>query len=1183
MARHELVRPSRDGDQFHYHWAARQCLALLPGTSDLIAVSIEGASKDEGDGGAQDGDELIDVGLYYGTEEIKSARLVRYIQLKHSTRQALVPWTASGLQATILGFAQRYAELRERFSAPELEGKIRFEFTTSRPIAPTVREALEDLSSATSSRHPQLRQTLVAHTELDEALASEFFRLLSVEGGELELWTQRNLLANDINTYLAEADYDAPVQLKELVTRKATSEFANDPSIRKIDVLHALGVSESDLQPSPSLVVTPKNVLPREQEAELLAALLTAEHPLVIHADAGVGKSVLALRLSASMPLGSEAILYDCFGNGLYRNTLHFRHRHRDALVQIANELSARGLCHPLIPSSRADTKQYLRAFSGRLHQAIGLLRARDPRANLCVIIDAADNAEMAAEEQREPSFVRDLIRLVLPDGVRIAFTCRTHRQDRLAAPPDAHRIELSPFSLGETGLHLRGTYPDATDNDVAEFAFLSSSNPRVQALALETNVPIQDMLKALGPAPSTVDRAIGELLQRAVDKLKDRAGPIESSQIDLICQGLAVLRPLVPIAVLAQISGTPEGAVRSFALDLGRPLLVKGSSLHFVDEPSETWFRERYQPDAAGHAQFLDRLRPLARNSAYVASTLPLLLLAAERIKELVELALSTQDLPIGNPLERRDVELQRLLFALKACLLQGRHLDAAKLALKAGGEVAGETRQIKLIQENTHIAAALLAPDRIDEMVSRRIFSSTWMGSHHAYDAGLLSGRSEFFADATSQLRMALEWLRLWAGQSEDERQAMVDDEDRTELAMAHLRLRGAEAAADFLRRWRRRDFAFVAGKLLGQRLVDLGQYDQIDALAYAAGNDVWLVLGLAEAASSAGRSLPPEPLSRLVRLLADRRVLLDDATAWNEQRDILYAVRSAMAQAVRHRPQNAAMCAAILRRYLPAKPPSYLAQRFGSDRAPLLRAYALEAALRGHSLTLLDVAPDAVRKQLEEMAKHGRGQETDAFEREVGGLLPWFVLAAEIAVGQTPVDLNERIAATLKATASAESRDYQRHYNLRQTAALEWLQILRDTATLDAPSLSALRTWMGSKSEPLWTQTLTSLCRVAARTDGLADLSLEFASAAFASLDGSREDAESWAADYLSLARAILPTSPQEAAAHFDQSIEIASRIGDENWIAGLPCCILRRQPRAAIRRVPNPHIASLEQPN
>lgn len=39
----DLVRFSRDGDQFHYSWAARRCLKLL--SSDLLAVTIEAASS----------------------------------------------------------------------------------------------------------------------------------------------------------------------------------------------------------------------------------------------------------------------------------------------------------------------------------------------------------------------------------------------------------------------------------------------------------------------------------------------------------------------------------------------------------------------------------------------------------------------------------------------------------------------------------------------------------------------------------------------------------------------------------------------------------------------------------------------------------------------------------------------------------------------------------------------------------------------------------------------------------------------------------------------------------------------------------------------------------------------------------------------------------------------------------
>jgi hypothetical protein len=115
MSDSELVRSSRDGDQFHYLWAAQRCLGLLSLSSDLVAVSIEGASSQEGgDGQTVDaGEEVIDVGEYYGSQELSTARLLKYMQLKHSTKHASEEWTISGLKKTLSGFAKRCVALKK--------------------------------------------------------------------------------------------------------------------------------------------------------------------------------------------------------------------------------------------------------------------------------------------------------------------------------------------------------------------------------------------------------------------------------------------------------------------------------------------------------------------------------------------------------------------------------------------------------------------------------------------------------------------------------------------------------------------------------------------------------------------------------------------------------------------------------------------------------------------------------------------------------------------------------------------------------------------------------------------------------------------------------------------------------------------------------------------------------------
>ncbi len=1153
MSAQRLVRASRDGDQFHYLWASRQCLKLLPGNSALVAVTVEGASTAEAaNDDLEEGDEMIDVGLYFGSEALDEARLIRYIQLKHSTLRTREPFTASGLKKTFKGFAERYVKLLERFSPVDVAQRILFKFTTNRPIDVRLKEALEDLASGSASRHPDISQMVVGYSGLSGEMVAQFFRLFVAVGGEDDLWEQRNLLHQNLLEYLPDADHDAPVQLKELVTRKATTEFESDPAIRKHDVLRALKTTEHCLQPAPCLIPDPSGTLPREQEQEIRQTVIAAKGPIVIHADGGVGKSVLAARLSASIPAGSQAVLYDCYGNGLYRNESQSRHRHRDALVQIAYELAAQGLCHPLIPTPHADAKQYMRAFVGRIAQAVGLLRARTPEAVLCLIIDAADNAEMAAREMHQTSsFVRDLIRTQLPDGVCLALTCRTHRIELLQAPLEAKKILLRPFNKNESAFHLRGFYPSASDTEVAEFAFLSSSNPRVQALALSRRLPLQEMLKQLGPEPITVDGAIAELLNSAIARLRYDAGHIESSQIDVICQALAVLRPLVPIGTIALLSRTSESAVRSFALDLGRALLVKGNSLHFLDEPTETWFRESFGPTAETLANFIELLRPLTSHSSYAAAALPQLLLQAGKLDELVELGLTGEGLPIENPLARRDVELQRLTFALKACLQQGRHMDAAKLALKAGGESAGEQRQNNLIQKNTDIAAVLMEPDRIEAIVSRRTFSSGWMGSHHAYDAGLLSGREEFAAEAASRLRMAVGWLGTWSQLSDDKREKeTVSISDITEIAMAKFRIYGAESAARFMRTWRPRYVAFEGGKHLAKRFIDLGQYDHLNGLAMGVRNDVWLFLGLAAEARSVGHLLPAAPLARSLRLLADRRVQLEECSKWNTEWAVLCAVRSAVEIALRVLPREPDVWAKILRRYLPATPPQDLTRRIGPNRESLLRAYALEAALRGHQLALIDVAPPEIREEVEKSGQHGRNDEVRVFQREVGGILAWFVISAEIACRRPASDLSETVSMAMKETEAAEARNYWQDKDLRQTAAVEWFRILRDAGVTSGSQIDAFMSWIASQEEPLSIATMISLCHSSARATGFEAIALKFGVDVYEALGSLREDVESHVNSYMNLARAILPVSSPEARIYFDRAVQIASRVGDEN---------------------------------
>lgn len=1155
MSYSDTVRYTRDGDQFHYYWAARQCLQLLPAGSQLVAVSIEGASAQETDGQKiEQGEEVIDVGLYFGHQEMAHATLVEYFQLKHSTKNPHEPWTVSGLKDTIAGFSKRYAKFCESYPPELVKQKVRFTFLTNRPVGSEVAQTIDDVANGRKPSDAETAKYLKKYAKESQDVPG-FFSLFRIRAGEPGLWEQRNLLTLDSYIFLSEPDADAAGQLKELVQRRATSAGKDNPTVVRHDVLSAFKVTELQLFPAPYEATEAASEFPRDQHEELLQAIRDTRSTLILHADGGVGKSVVARLLARSFAGTSTSLVYDCFGDGSYRRADKQRHRHADALVQIVNELAAKGLCLPVIPTRHIDVKLLMQAFVSRIEQAARLLRATDPHALLCIIIDAADNAVIAARERNELAFVRDLIRIDVPEGVRLVFTARTHRVEMLDATPETVQVELKPFSLAETARHLHQFYPNATEEEVEEFARFSSHNPRVQALAMAQQLSLLDMLRGLGPTPTTVERTLTDLLDKAIKRLKNDAGPVEASQVEALCQCLAVLRPLVPMSVLSHVSQCPPSAIRTFVTALGRPLLVKGDCVHFLDEPSESWFRDKFKPTGPQLVQLLARLTPLASDNGYAASVLPSMLLDAGKLDELAALALSTQGLPRHNPLERRDIELQRLTFALKACLKANRYAEAAKLALRAGGETAAETRQNELLRENAEVVSRLLSVSHIEDLVSRRTFHSTWLGSNQLYYACLLAGHDELIADARSRLRLAEDWLYAWSRRRSagDVDTDDVTHDDRAAFTLAILSVSGADDAARFLRRWRPLMLGFESGKRAARRLFDLSKPLAVDELFRAAKNNVWLMLGLASESEKVGHRLPAEPLARLIRLLGSPHLKLELDEPWDGRGGLVDAVSSTVVIARQVLPmQQTTLVAAVLKKFLPAHPPYGLVQRYGKVNEQMLKAYALYDHLADDKLTLKDLAPPPLAEHISIEGKALRHHhEAEQFCGDVGAIWPWYKLWAACVCDASPETFTASADEALTLLALIDSYRTGLRHALNAAAALVWLEALRDTATAGDRHWQRYRRWFDEVCGGMSAQTLTELCRACAQKTEHHALALELACEAFAHIEAMVEEhAEERVRQYVQLARAVLSVDKHEASAYFSRAIEIASRIGEEN---------------------------------
>ena len=74
---------SNAGDDFHFWWAATRALELIESGTDLRLLTLEGlASVDDAD----DAYETVDVGEYFGGDDVMTAYALVLSQLKYSSR-----------------------------------------------------------------------------------------------------------------------------------------------------------------------------------------------------------------------------------------------------------------------------------------------------------------------------------------------------------------------------------------------------------------------------------------------------------------------------------------------------------------------------------------------------------------------------------------------------------------------------------------------------------------------------------------------------------------------------------------------------------------------------------------------------------------------------------------------------------------------------------------------------------------------------------------------------------------------------------------------------------------------------------------------------------------------------------------------------------------------------------------
>ncbi|MEB3023997.1 hypothetical protein [[Mycobacterium] crassicus] len=882
------VRPSRDGDQFHYVWAARHSLKLLEPNGNLVMIVVEGSS--DNDTRKRRGEQVIDLAEYYGSSELATAKRVVYRQFKHTTLQENSPWTASWFKKTLLGFAERYKELLDEH--PDSVERVTFTLTTNRPAVPDVHTALAILGHGVRDAEPNAKRAATnlrkwLRTVITDKQIASFVRQVAIEDRTPNLQLLREQFENHLAGLLPGAPTNDHILLKEMIAIRATSLHSANPRVLRRDVLAALRVTEEQLMPAQNMIVMPDSMIVTHQD-ELLAEMIArpTSSPVIVHAAGGVGKSMFAQQLGSRMPAGSTSVVYDCFGNGTYRRPSSPRHEDRQGLIQICNELAAKGLCEQVIPSASANSSDYFRTFNRRIDDACTFLRAAHDEALLVVVVDAADNACLAARDLEAKSFVPKLLRESLPGNCRLVILCRTERLGLLEPPPNALKIELKGFDESESMQHLATRFPDVSSEDGAEFHRVSGGNPRGQADAMESKTSAHEVLQYFGGREQSSEQIIDQSIRTAIENAKDahRDAPRD---VDRMCECMAALRPMIPIRVLASVAGVPESLVHSFVTDLRRPLVIDGGAVQFRDEPTETWFQKHYKPTGAALTDFLGRVMRLAGQDPYIATSLPDLLLDAGRIDDLVQLALSETkpeglfavSSPREEDLERYEIAQHTVQLALKGALRARMNAPAGRLALKAGNLAAGHGRRLELIRQNPDLAAEFLEPSLLEHLIATRALAGNWPGSDLVIEASLLSKASGQQALARNRLRSAVEWTKAWV-----DRSVLADEEshvrisDIAELAWAYINTDGPQACAAFLARWTPRTIGFDAGIVVARRLANVGRLDDLQELAGGSKPLKYLQLAVAQASWESDIALSTPTVRRIVTMLKRHKHAID-----------------------------------------------------------------------------------------------------------------------------------------------------------------------------------------------------------------------------------------------------------------------------------------------------------------
>lgn len=1131
----DRVRASRDGDSFHYTWAARQLLRLLSPTSPLQYVTIEGMgesySADE-----LEGSEIVDLAEHYGpsAEEITH---VKISQLKHSTLHPNQNLTLGDVSRILDKFAQLDSGLAKKYP----DTTFNYSIVTNRPISQNAKTAVETLKTEGQAPAESHAAELRQKTGLSESAIADLCSRLELEDCELGLAPLRRTLNQEVIELLADTDRRALASLIDVVSSRASTQ--SNGAISKDTVLYALGCQREYLSPAPCLLEN-SPLIDRGIYHDLANHILQTKGAMVLTAEGGVGKSSFARALPGLLADRADVVIYDCFGKGNYRNSAHSRHRHRDGLVQIATEIAGKGIALPIIPTEGTEPEEYTKAFVRRLRQAGDFLASRNNDHHLVIIVDAADNAAIAAQENADSkAFVCDLLKLKedIPPNIHIVLTCRPERLPLVEFEKEIPQFNLSAFTLDEAKEFISDQYPLVKDLEATEIHDRTSGNPRVISTLLSETKSLPEAMGRLSNLNSD-SIPLDSLMEARIRKAFENSGR-SRKKLERIARLLALLRPSIPLDIIEQLARTDIPTIRSFIADFGPGLVIEGENVQFLDEPTETYFRKTYFPKSKQAEKVASRLEKLSGDSIYASLSLPEVLWTAKFYDQLLDLVTTDKALPKTSNIERIQVKNLRIEFGLRAAVQLKRNDLIVQLALQAGDAYAGKSRQYTIIRDNPDLAGLYMSSKALSNLIATRELPHSWPGSTLGAEAVLLASNPSNLSSARSRTRQAMS--AIWAATQAKREQYSRDEEITPDqigyIALALLKTDGHVEAVRYISSWRPSWLVLKAGAALTRMLITSASDEDISCLV-AKSTHPALLLGIFGELQSIGIDVGPElteetwvKLKRYSCSLAARNYDMSDA-----ENLAFRGVSWICALAIRYSVDDFCVVAERLSKCLPASPPFGLGSDYRAAGQGILFAIALQAKLIGETLSIEHFRPTELKEPLDSRRVRHNDEE---LRRGLESALIWLNAWAEYACGHLKAEEAVRVIESYGG--------YGPYGEVWSTALRIKYQVL--------PLLGiAFEDNSVSTACEKLIQNITKDASIAGATillPGLrgefrfASVAIQLANTAREALTSSDEFADQKAETLIHIARGLHPFSKDEAKSYFDQAVTTASGLGYE----------------------------------